>query len=205
MDAEAPEEPGTPIWIDRPGNIVGLILLQGLVGLGAGLAIWWGSGRSLETFVGLHPVDLAVAASVTAALIGSMWLVMLAFPGFLAWSAAQQKILFASGKPYSTGQILLISLAAGVGEEALFRGGLQTFLTDHIPAWSAILLVSLAFALVHLAGPILLAFIFGYSLLFGLAFHYSQSLSGVMAAHALFDVWALTLVQRELMRQGLVR
>jgi membrane protease YdiL (CAAX protease family) len=186
-----------PHWIDRPRNVALILSLQAIVGLGIGLGVWWATGRSLAAFVGLSVDDLMVGLLATAGMIGAMQAILFLFPRFLAWAADQQRILFASGEPYSPLHILVISIGAGIGEEALFRGGLQTWLGDHLPTAAAILLVSFAFAALHLGRPALLVFIFAYSLAFGLVYATTGSLAGVMIAHAMFDIWALTLVQRE--------
>ena len=207
-DSEEPirgEGPRRSRWIDEPGNLASLILLQGLVGLAAGGAIWWISGRALAGFVTWREHDLIVAAAASLFLVAAMQSIVLAFPGFLHWSADQQRMLFAHGRCYSRRHILLIAVGAGVGEEALFRGGVQTFLGDHIPAWAAILSVSLVFAALHRGSRSAFAFVFAISLAFAGLFFVTGSLLGAMIAHTAFDVWALTVVQREYVRQGLVR
>ena len=193
-----------PHWLDEPRNIALLVIAQGAVGFGLGLAIWVASGRAPSAFFAWRPGDLVVAAATAAILIGAMGAVVLAFPRFLAWAADRQRLYFAHGRRYRPAHILLISLSAGIGEEALFRGGLQTLAADHLPAWAAILLVSLLFAALHIRSRGVFAFVLAYSLLFGAVYHATASLVGVMLAHAAFDVWALALVQRELVRQGAV-
>ena len=204
MSRIGPEETAAPHWLDEPRNVAMLILLQGAVFFGIGLAIWYGSGRDPTAFLSWQAGDLAVAALTGGALIGSMLAIARAFPGFVAWAAGQQRFLFAHGRRYRPLHILLLSIAAGVGEEALFRGGLQTFAADHVPAWAAILAVSLLFTAVHLGSRGVAAFIFAYSAAFGLVYHATGSLLGVMLAHTAFDIWAIALIQRELVRQGVV-
>lgn len=200
-DPEAP----SPHWLDSPRNIVLLVALQGAAGFAIGLAIWWGIGRAPGAFVGFGARDLLVGALTAAALILAMQAILLAFPRLLAWAADRQKMLFAHQKRYRPTHILAIALGAGIGEEALFRGGLQTFLAGHTTPAAAILLASLAFTILHWNAAGLLAFVFAYSLVFGAVYERTGSLAGVMLAHAAFDVWALAMVQRELVRQGFVR
>lgn len=191
-------------WIDDPGNIVTAIAAQGLVCLAAGLAIWWGDGRPIAEFVTFRPTDLAAGGAAAAIMIGAMHLILRLFPHFRSWASDQQKFLFAGGRAFSATQIVLLSLAAGVGEEALFRGGLQPWLTDLLTPWAAILVVSLLFAFIHVGRWVLRAFILAYSIGFGLLYHLTGSLLGCMIAHFLFDIWAISVVQRELKRQGAV-
>jgi hypothetical protein len=193
-----------PHWLDEPRSIAMLVLAQGAVFAGIGLAIWYGSGRDPWAFVRWEADDVVVAALTGGALVGSMLAIAAAFPRFVEWAAGQQRFLFAHGRRYRPAHILLLSIGAGVGEEALFRGGLQTFAADHLPAWAAILVVSLLFTAVHLGSRGVSAFIFVYSLAFGIVYHFTGSLVGVMLAHMLFDIWAIAVIQRELVRQGIV-
>lgn len=198
------ERTDSPSWLDEPRNIALLVLVQGAVGFALGLAVWYGSGRAPAAFFAWQAGDLIVAAATAGVLIGSMLAVVGAFPGFLPWAADRQRLYFAHGRRYRPSHIVLISLSAGVGEEALFRGGLQTFAGDYLPAWAAILLVSLLFAALHIRSRGVFAFVLAYSLLFGAVYHATGSLAGVMLAHAAFDAWAIAMVQRELVRRGLL-
>jgi uncharacterized protein len=193
-----------PHWTDDPGNSVKAIALQGLICLAAALAIWWGQGHPVSKFVTLRLADLVIGGATAAAMIGAMQSLLLLFPHFKAWASDQQRFLFAGGRAYSATQIILISLAAGVGEEALFRGGLQTWFVDYLTPWTAILVVSIVFAAIHIGRWTLRAFVFAYSIGFGLLYLLTNSLLGCMIAHFLFDIWAISVVQRELKRQGVI-
>ena len=202
MKPNGTEQTASPHWLDAPRNITIVVLGQGTAFFLIALAIWYGSGRPPAAFLRFEAVDLLVAGLLGGALIGSMQLVVRVFPGFVGWAAGQQRFLFPGGRRYRPVHILLISAAAGIGEEALFRGGLQTLIGDHLPAWAAILCASLLFVLVHLGSRGVAAFIFAYSVAFGIVYHETGSLAGVMAAHMLFDIWAIVIVQRELARRG---
>ena len=199
------DKAAAPHWLDEPGNVARLVLLQGVLFFGIGLAIWYASGRDPRAFVRLEGRDLLVGLATGGALIGAMQAIAWAVPGFIAWAAREQRLLFAHGRLYRTAHIWMLSAAAGVGEEALFRGGLQTIAADHMPGWAAILAASLLFTVIHLASAGIAAFIFALSLVFGLVYHFTGSLPGMMVAHMLFDVWALALIQAELVRQNVVR
>ena len=199
------EEAAKPHWTDNPGNLVKAMLVQAILLSAAGLSIWWGQGRPVAQFVTIGFDDLIIGIASAAAMIGLMQTILWMFPRMMAWASDQQKFLFASGRAYSWPQILLISLAAGIGEEAFFRGGLQTWLADLFTIWPAILLVSVAFTALHFGRPGVLAFVFLYSIGFGLLIAITHSLLACMITHALFDVWAIAVVQRELERQGVVR
>ena len=205
MDEANIEEAAKPHWTDSPGNVAKAMLVQAVLLSAAGLSIWWGQDRHAAQFVTFRLEELIIGIAAGAAMVGLMQTILWTFPQMKAWASDQQKFLFASGRAYTWPQILLISVAAGIGEEAFFRGGLQTWLTDLFTLWPAILVVSLIFTAVHFGRPGVLAFVFIYSIGFGLLFAATYSLLACMITHALFDVWAIAVVQRELKRQGVVR
>ncbi len=93
-------------------------------------------------------------------------------------------------------QIVLLSLLAGVGEELLFRGALQSWLSDVIGVYTAIVLASLIFALLHALTLYYFLFTFVLSIAFGLIFHYSQSMVLLMSIHGFYDILALGVIAK---------
>ncbi len=88
-------------------------------------------------------------------------------------------------------ELALISVLAGVGEEALFRGFIQSALAHWLNPWWALLLTSVLFGLGHLITP-------AYAFLAGLLGLYLGSLALiyenlllVMMVHGLYDLLAL--------------
>ena len=101
--------------------------------------------------------------------------------------------LFAGCRP---AELALVALAAGVGEELLFRGVLQPALAAHVPPGWAVLAVGLLFGAVHWLTPT-------YALLAGLVGTYlgalyaaSGNLLAPIVAHALYDFVALVVLTR---------
>ena len=100
--------------------------------------------------------------------------------------------------------IAVISLLAGVGEEALFRGALQdgiaevvrSQLGDQGAVWFALLVASLLFGLVHFITRTyaLIAAVIGFYL--GAVYLWSGSLIVPIAAHAIYDFFALSYLLR---------
>ena len=147
---------------------------------------------------GIYPIRLAGALIALAAVlfrgfprIGER-LVRLQAPGFAFF-----------GRRLSLPMIVLISVGAGVGEEALFRGGLQTLIGDHLGVAAAILLSSAAFAAIHLARPVITALLLVIGAIFGVFYWQTGSLLAAMIGHALYDIWALRYLHREMHRLGL--
>jgi membrane protease YdiL (CAAX protease family) len=96
----------------------------------------------------------------------------------------------------STGGLVAISLMAGIGEEALFRGVIQTALAGRLPVWSAIAITAVLFGVVHWATAIyaLLAGLIGAYL--GLLYHLTDNLLAPIVTHALYDLAALSALAR---------
>ena len=90
----------------------------------------------------------------------------------------------------------LVAALAGLGEEALFRGVMQTALLARVPAWAAVSLTAAAFGLAHaltLTYAVLAALVGGY---LGWLHVASGNLLVPILAHALYDFVALRLLLR---------
>ncbi len=100
-------------------------------------------------------------------------------------------------------ELAMISLMAGVGEEALFRGVLQGGLARWLHPWVGLAVASLLFGLGHLITPT-------YAILAGLIGLYlgslvwaTEDLLLVMIAHSVYDYVALVyLIHRQRVRIG---
>jgi membrane protease YdiL (CAAX protease family) len=96
----------------------------------------------------------------------------------------------------SLAELALLSLAAGVGEETLFRGVLQEMLAGWMHPWLALALASLLFGLLH---PISLTYVIIASLFgvyLGICWMASRDLLLVVTAHGLYDFLALAYLLR---------
>lgn len=97
-------------------------------------------------------------------------------------------------------EFALISAAAGIGEELLFRGFLQDGLAQWwgtpYGVWIGLTLASIAFGLVHSlsTGYAILATAMGIYL--GLVFHFSGHVLAPIVTHALYDFVALVFLTR---------
>lgn len=95
-------------------------------------------------------------------------------------------------------ELALISVVAGVGEELLFRGVIQTALSEWFGPWGGLLAASVLFGLGHMVTPT-------YAVLAGLIGLYLGALSmvfgnllQVVVVHSLYDFVALLyLVRRQ--------
>jgi membrane protease YdiL (CAAX protease family) len=96
----------------------------------------------------------------------------------------------------SLSELALVSTLAGLGEEAFFRGVLQSSLADHVPDWMALALTAAAFGVAHFLTRdyAIVAGIVGLYL--GSVFLLSGNLLVPVLAHALYDLIALVLLAR---------
>lgn len=88
-------------------------------------------------------------------------------------------------------QLTLISVCAGISEEALFRGAIQGSLADHVGLGVALIMASLLFGAFHLITwtyAIIAAFIGAY---LGLLWIWTGNLLAPIVTHAVYDIAAL--------------
>ncbi|MGB7408076.1 MAG: CPBP family intramembrane glutamic endopeptidase [Pontixanthobacter sp.] len=185
-------------------EILPLFTLQAVLFTAAGLGLWYASGRSAAAFVVVDPHAIFWGLALAATMIAFAYGVFRGVPEWGDHLVRLQRENFAFLKqPFSLAAIVWLSICAGVGEEALFRGGLQTLLTDYIGATPAILIASALFALIHLGKPILTALIFVIGVLFGYVYAQTGSLLLVMIAHTVYDVFAIWYLRRRMFALGL--
>ncbi|WP_120715736.1 CPBP family intramembrane glutamic endopeptidase [Tsuneonella amylolytica] len=157
-----------------------------------GFIAWSLSGRSASRFVEITPTALlsGFGLGLGLILVGALvqWLAPHLFERVARLQHGTAKLL---GGRQDLKMFAWISLCAGIGEEALFRGGLQTLLADYLGDTAAVLLAAAAFALVHFAKPPIAAVIFALGCLFGAVYAATGSLATVMVGHFVYDVWAL--------------
>lgn len=193
MNEQTPE-PDLP-----QSKMLALIGAQAAVFTVLGAALWMLSGRNLSEFIRFDSdgllLGLALAAGMTA--IGAI--------GFMGFQRISDRIVEMQAhhltflrNRLSWGGIIAISFCAGIWEEALFRGGLQTLLTDWLGPVAAIIIAAALFAVVHMAKPLIGGMIFIIGVVFGAVYFYSGSLFAVMLGHALYDIFALWYVQKRL-------
>ena len=187
-----------------PQKVVGALMAQFVVFLLLGLAIWYATDRPLARFIEPSLRFTLLGLALGGAMIAAAWLLFHLLPRI------GERFIRMQGKTYgflgdrlSFPVIVLISIGAGFGEEALFRGGLQTLATDFVGPVGGIAIASAIFAAVHLSKPPIMAIIFGIGVLFGWIYWATGSLFIVMMAHAVYDIFALDYLMKEFRRLGI--
>ena len=186
-----------------PGRaqLLALMTLQTAAFVAIGVALWWFSGRPVGAFANLDLDGVVLGGVLAAILIAAAAAVFFGLPKLSEYLIRAQAENFSFlEKPMPFWALIWISLGAGIGEEALFRGGVQTLAGDYLGAPLAILVASGLFAVVHFAKPLVAAIIFAIGVVFGCVYWITDSLLAVMVGHALYDVFALWYVQKEMHR-----
>lgn len=106
---------------------------------------------------------------------------------------------------YSWLHLACVAALAGVGEELLFRGFLQTWLSNHFAISWAILVASIIFGLLHYLSHAYFISVTLMSIAFGFAYYLTDSLLMVMVWHGVYDFIALVLLVKYPNMIGIVR
>jgi membrane protease YdiL (CAAX protease family) len=174
---------------------VAVVFEGGLVALAWGLGHLLGTPPGEQTILTSTAIPLGVGATVPL-FAGLYWILR------SPWSVVARLRLVIEEKVVplfadcSIVGLALISILAGVGEEALFRGVLQGYLVSILGVIPALLIVSAVFGLAHpvTAAYAVMAGMIGLYL--GVLTIWSGTLVPAMLAHALYDFVALTLLVR---------
>ncbi len=179
------------------GKIVGIAVLfeGGLIALAWGLGLLLKTPFLEQTFLTGSAIGLGVAATMPLFLglygtIRSSWPVLVRFRHVIE---EQVVPLFAQCSAWG---IAVISILAGVGEEALFRGVIQTNLAGAMGVVPALLVTSVLFGLVHFVTSTYAVMAGVIGLYLGVISIWSGNLFVPMVIHALYDFVALMYLAR---------
>lgn len=204
-DAEMEPEEQPPKRENTLGRALVLLAFQAIGMIALGGWLWRLSGRDQASFVTVSLAEVPPGLALGGVLIAVALALFRGLPRISETLVRMQADTYAFlGPKLGMSAIVFIALCAGAGEEALFRGGLQTFLGDFLGAPPAILLSSAVFAVIHLGKPVITALLLTVGAIFGVVYWLTGSLLAVMIGHALYDIWALRYLHREFVRLGLV-
>ena len=188
-----------------PINIRLYLGIQTVIFVALGFYIWTFLGHDSNTFASISWREIGLGFSLGMALIAAMAAFSSLFPTLSEKIVRLQTNQFiALGYPLSPFTIVFISTCAGIGEEALFRAGIQTLAIDYLPTWIAVILTSIPFTLIHASKPLVGAIQFMLGCILGSYFFYTGSLLAVMIGHAVYDIYALWSTQHEIQRLDLI-
>ena len=141
--------------------------------------------------------DLLIGVIATLPLaIFLWWFSNTALEHFAAFRRSQIKFFSEIGFTFTPLRIALMAIGAGVCEELLFRGVVQTWMAGFLPLAIAIILSNVLFGMLHMRTA-LYAFIAGLvGVYLGIVYAATGNLLASMAAHAFYDAIALEYTRR---------
>lgn len=146
----------------------------------------------------LQPSIWLIGISGTLPLLLLFWLVQkYHWTAFRSLEQVKEDILLPMLRASTYFDILLYSILAGVCEELLFRGVIQTALSSPLSPIGAILLSNLLFGLVHPLGWVYILAVAFIGCYLGLLLWWTQSIVVVMLVHGLYDFIVMLSLKRE--------
>ncbi len=156
------------------------------------------------------PLGPQLTPDINAVLTGVIATVPLA--GFLWWFSnttlehlaafrrSQIKFFSEIGFTFTPPRIALMAIGAGIAEELLFRGVLQSWIAGFSPVVVAIIASNIVFGMMHLRTALyaIIAGLVGCYL--GVLYSLTDNLLTPMAAHALYDAAALEYTRRAVLQ-----
>jgi len=146
-------------------------------------------------------LPLAIAATMLLA-AGLALLAALAPERFRGIEALLRPLLAMLFRDRGTGAVLLVSALAGLGEELLFRGVLQAWLTGLVGPWAGIAIASVIFGLAHYLSHVYFVLATAMGLYLGLLYQLTGDLLAVVLVHGLYDALAIGYLLRRARRAG---
>ena len=166
-------------------RVAGLVVQGGLLGLGFLLA-WFMAEPFWERMVfDLPSIGLGVVLTIPPLVI----VILLSHRTSIMRDELEAVIeLF---RPLTVVDILIVSVLAGLGEEALFRGVMQDALAGWTNTLVAIIVVSVAFGLLHFLSIHYVIYVFFLGIYLGGIYTYTDNLVIPATIHFLYDFVAI--------------
>jgi uncharacterized protein len=182
------------------------VVVEGGLAMAALLLGWLFSVPFREQFPdGIRPLIGAMLRGIVATipmLLMFWWLVHSRRP---AWRKLREQVEWVVGELFPSGslaQFALVALLAGVGEELLFRGLLQTVLVRWTTPAVGVLIGGLLFGAAHALSPLYFVLATLIGMYFGWLTYHHNDLIAPMTAHALYDFVALAYLSRNRARNA---
>lgn len=166
-----------------------LLIETTLVLLAIGIALV--AGIDQRDWFNTH-ISICLVSAICAIILAYAVMQGLAAKGFLNSQFGRDLVKFIAliGKqPISI--LVVISIAAGVGEELLFRGVLQPLAIDYFGVVIGIISVSILFGLCHAISMAYFFYSMAVSIALSVFYYLSQDLIAAMVFHAMYDFVAL--------------
>lgn len=154
------------------------------------------------TGVEVYTSELSVAYAILLGMLGGVLtyfgLFFLTLGGLSGSSSLrdQMRFLHSFACSYSWPTLVTLSILAGFGEELLFRGVVQGWLTERFGAVIALATAATLFGLVHFLSFAYFVIATFLGVVLGLAYFWSESLLLTMVWHGVYDLVALYCLRR---------
>ncbi|MEO1014834.1 MAG: CPBP family intramembrane glutamic endopeptidase [Pseudomonadota bacterium] len=146
--------------------------------------------------------SLLIGAAATAPLVALLIIFMrTSYPPLVRFKEAQIDFLGDLGFSLTPFRIVTIGLVAGLGEEALFRGVLQSYAATLMPVAAAIVAPNILFGLLHARTALYAVIAASLGVYLGALFVWTGDLIAPISTHALYDMAALEIARREIAKR----
>ena len=178
----------------------GRLMLIGIALEGAFIAVAWIgallTGVRFWQAISFNVTGLAWGAALTLPMIACTFVIARNSGRLFSQMRADFERVVSLFKDCTVADLFWISLAAGVGEEVLFRGFIQTYLGELTQPYFALVITSIVFGALHAVSVSYFIFATIVGLYLGGLFLWSDNLLIPIAAHFLYDFVALSLGTR---------
>ncbi|GJL90787.1 CPBP family intramembrane glutamic endopeptidase [Hyphococcus sp.] len=144
---------------------------------------------------------ILIGVIATAPLVGFLyWFSNTTLNRFASFRRSQIKFFSEIGFAFTPPRIAAMAIGAGIAEELLFRGVLQSWIGNFAPAVIAIVISNMLFGMMHMR-TLLYAIIAGLvGAYLGILYALTDNLLAPMVTHAIYDAVALEYTRRAINR-----
>jgi membrane protease YdiL (CAAX protease family) len=176
------------------------VVVEGVIALAAVLLAWIAGVPLREQMPQLGaPLGWALLRGLIATvplLVMFWWIIHSSWPTLIELQQQVERLIGEMFPSASIGQLALVATLAGVGEELLFRGVLQTIFGWWTTPAIGVVITSLVFGLMHALSKPYFFLATAIGLCFGWMTWYYHDLVAPMVAHTLYDFVALVYLSR---------
>ena len=184
----------------NPRNFALFVTMESALGFLAVLIAWW-TGISLTDRLDVSGANLARGLVACLPMLAAFWVA-----SFSQWRPLVElrlqverlvKEIFGQN---SWPELAVISLTAGLGEELLFRGALQGWISSYTGATVSVAIVSLLFGVAHAMSVTYFVAATAIGLFLGWLTEAYDDLVAPIVAHAVYDFVAILVIRRRAMK-----
>ncbi|WP_375202957.1 CPBP family intramembrane glutamic endopeptidase [Hyphococcus sp.] len=173
--------------------VIGGTALMGLAAIGLSFVFKTPLGPQLVLDINAILIGVIATTPLAAFL---WWFSNTTLEHFASFRRSQIKFFSEIGFSFTPRRIALMALAAGISEELLFRGVLQTWGAGFAPEVLVIVLTNMLFGMMHMRTALYAVIAGLVGMYLGFLYMLTDNLLAPIAAHALYDAVALEYTRR---------